>query len=73
MTTLSRSGSGALSASVEPAVLDDEDPLREVDGVENRLLVETQDGEELSFRGPGAGPEIAGLGVLNDLKAVAGA
>ena len=70
VTTLTRAASGGVSASVEPVVLEDDDPLRGVDGVENRLVVETPEGEELSFRGPGAGPEIAGLGVLNDLRAM---
>jgi homoserine dehydrogenase len=72
VTSLSRAASGGLSASVQPEVLADDDPLRGVDGVENRLLVETRDAETLSFRGPGAGPEIAGLGALNDLRAIAG-
>ncbi len=61
---------GRLRARVEPMALEADDPLTAVKGVENALHVQTGSGEELSYRGPGAGPEIAGKGILDDLRAL---
>jgi homoserine dehydrogenase len=72
VTTLDPESGGTLRARVEPVVLEDGDPLADVDGVENALAVRTRSGGELSVRGPGAGPEIAGAGILDDLRAVLG-
>jgi homoserine dehydrogenase len=73
ITTLTRAPDGAVRASVEPRILEPRDLLSGVEGVENALSVLTEAGEELEFRGPGAGLEIAGLGVLDDLRAIVGA
>ncbi len=71
VTTIAYGPGGELEASVEPTVLEPDDPLATVDGVLNAVSLET--GTEKWFRvGPGAGPEIAGKGVLDDLMAVAG-
>jgi homoserine dehydrogenase len=60
-----------LQASVEPVALDADDPLAAVDGVQNAVIAEAEGMGELRLQGPGAGPEIAGRGVLDDLIAIA--
>ncbi|MDQ3953889.1 MAG: homoserine dehydrogenase [Actinomycetota bacterium] len=42
-------------------------PLAAVTGADNALLVETADGQELFFRGPGAGGEATAVAVLGDV------
>ncbi|HEX2056855.1 MAG TPA: homoserine dehydrogenase [Actinomycetota bacterium] len=43
------------------------DPLAAVTGADNALLVETVDGQELFFRGPGAGGDATALAVIGDV------
>ena len=58
-------------ARVEPAVLPREDPLASVSGVTNAIVCRADPVGEVMITGPGAGPELAGLGVFSDLIAVA--
>jgi homoserine dehydrogenase len=70
VTTLEPSRAGGLAARVEPVVLRPEDPLAEVDGVANAVVCRADPVGEVTVIGPGAGPELAGQGVLSDLIAV---
>jgi homoserine dehydrogenase len=64
-------GGGEVTASVAPMALAPDDPLTAVDGADCALTLTAEPLGELMIRGPGAGPRIAGLGVLNDLLALA--
>jgi homoserine dehydrogenase len=64
-------GSGAVSARVEPVELAADDPLARVDGTANILTCAAEPVGEVSIIGPGAGPQLAGQGVLADLIAAA--
>jgi homoserine dehydrogenase len=68
---LSRGRDGSLGARVEPVVLRREDPLAGIDGVANAVVCRTEPVGEVMIVGPGAGPELAGQGVLSDLIAIA--
>lgn len=69
---LSTAASGArLTARVEPALVPSEDRLAEVSGVGNAVVCRAEPVGEVMVTGPGAGPELAGQGVLSDLIAVA--
>lgn len=70
VTTVERSSSG-MRASVAPEVIEEGDPFEAIEGVTNAVALETES-ESLLRVGPGAGPEIAGKGVLDDLRVVAG-
>jgi homoserine dehydrogenase len=59
-------------ARVGPAALAADDPLAAVDGVENAVFCEVEPLGRVIIRGPGAGPQLAGQGVLSDLIRVAG-
>jgi homoserine dehydrogenase len=56
--------------AVETTALDRGDPLFEVEGTTNAVRVVADPLGELSITGPGAGPELAGQGVLSDLIAL---
>ncbi len=60
-----------LEARVEPVQLPADDPLATVEGVTNAVICRAEPVGELTVIGPGAGPELAGQGVLSDLIAVA--
>jgi homoserine dehydrogenase len=60
-----------LTARVEPVLLSREDPLARVTGATNAVSCRTEPVGEVTIIGPGAGPELAGQGVLSDLIAVA--
>ena len=62
---------GALHARVEPTALALGHPLALVNGTQNMLLCRAEPLGEVAFAGPGAGPELAGQGVLADLVALA--
>lgn len=64
-------GSGDVSARVEPAVLDRDDPLAGVDGTTNAVICRARPVGEVTIMGPGAGLGLAGQGVLSDLIGVA--
>jgi homoserine dehydrogenase len=59
-----------LRARVEPLVLDETDQLARIDGVTNAVVLEAEPVGEVTITGPGAGPALAGQGVLSDLIAV---
>jgi homoserine dehydrogenase len=74
LVTLERSESGGtagVTARVEPAHLSGADPLAAVAGVMNAVVCRVEPVGEVVVSGPGAGPELAGQGVLSDLIAVA--
>ncbi len=64
-------GTGAVSARVQPEAVRPDDPLAGVDGAVNALVCRAEPVGEVTITGPGAGPELAGQGVLSDLIAVA--
>jgi homoserine dehydrogenase len=58
-------------ARVEPVFLPADDPLASISGVVNAIVCRAEPVGEVMVTGPGAGPELAGQGVLSDLIAVA--
>lgn len=60
-----------LIGRVEPVGLGLEDLLARVDGTDNAVVCEAEPLGEVMVRGPGAGVELAGQGVLSDLINVA--
>ena len=64
-------GTGAVTAGVQPEAVPAGDPLARADGVTNALVLRASPVGEITITGPGAGPHLAGQGVLADLLAVA--
>ena len=64
-------GTGTVTARVQPEVVPADDPLASVDGVANAVVCRASPVGEVTIIGPGAGPQLAGQGVLSDLIAVA--
>lgn len=64
-------GAGEVTARVQPELLGQEDPLARIDGTTNAVVCRAVPVGEVMVAGPGAGPELAGQGVLSDLIAVA--
>ena len=64
VTTVHDSG-----ACVEPLVLPVDDPLARIEGTNNAVICRVEPLGEVMVVGPGAGPELAGQGVLSDLLA----
>ena len=64
-------GLGAVTASVRPEILEAGDPLADIDGTLNCLVVRAEPLGEVRIAGPGAGPGLAGQGVLSDLIRIA--
>lgn len=62
---------GGLTARVEPTSLPSGDLLATIAGVTNAVVCEVAPVGEVTVIGPGAGPELAGQGVLSDVIAVA--
>ncbi len=58
-------------ARVEPVVLPPDDPLAGVEGTANAVVMRAEPLGSVAIVGPGAGPELAGQGVLSDLIRVA--
>jgi homoserine dehydrogenase len=56
---------------VEPQLVPLEDPLASIDGTTNAVVCRAIPVGEVTVAGPGAGPQLAGQGVLSDLIAVA--
>ena len=50
---------------------DRDDPLANVDGTTNALVVQASPIGQVAIIGPGAGPQLAGQGAFSDLIAVA--
>ena len=64
-------GQGDVSASVQPELVPDDDPLARIEGTVNAVVCRASPLGEVTIAGPGAGPELAGLGVFDDVIAVA--
>ena len=64
-------GTGEVTARVEPELVQPEDPLARIEGTTNAVVCSASPVGEVAITGPGAGPELAGQGVLSDLIAVA--
>jgi homoserine dehydrogenase len=64
-------GGGQVTARVWPAAVGPDDPLARIDGATNALVCRASPVGEVTIVGPGAGPAVAGQGVLSDLLAVA--
>jgi homoserine dehydrogenase len=64
-------GAGDVTARVEPELVRPEDPLARIEGTMNAVVCRAIPVGEVAVEGPGAGPELAGQGVLSDLIAVA--
>jgi homoserine dehydrogenase len=62
---------GGVTARVEPQLVLDGDRLANVNGSTNAVVCEASPVGEIAVIGPGAGPQLAGQGVLSDLIAVA--
>jgi len=60
-------GKGAVTARVTPEVIAPDDPLARIDGTMNCVVAQCEPLGEIRIAGPGAGPELAGQGVLSDL------
>ena len=59
------------SARVRPEMIESSDPLLGIDGTMNCVIAEAEPVGEIRIAGPGAGPQLAGQGVLSDLIRVA--
>jgi homoserine dehydrogenase len=64
-------GAGNVTARVEPELVPRDDPLANIEGTSNAVVCRARPLGEVTIIGPGAGPELAGQGVLSDLIAVA--
>jgi homoserine dehydrogenase len=64
-------GAGEVTARVEPELVPPDDPLARIEGTTNAVVCRAIPVGEVTVAGPGAGPELAGQGVLSDLIAVA--
>jgi homoserine dehydrogenase len=72
VTSIERGTDGAsLTARVRPEGLQRDDPLWGVDGRENAVVCSADPIGKVTVTGPGAGPALAGQGVLSDLIVVA--
>ncbi|MQA93699.1 MAG: hypothetical protein GEV11_03340 [Streptosporangiales bacterium] len=63
-------GAGEVTARVRPEAVPAGDPLARIDGVTNALVCQADPVGEITITGPGAGPRLAGQGVLSDILAV---
>ena len=64
-------GAGEVSARVQRELVPRDDPLANIEGTTNAVVCRASPVGEVTIIGPGAGPELAGQGVLSDLIAVA--
>ena len=64
-------GTGAVTARVQPETLPASDLLAGIDGVSNAVVCQASPIGEVTVIGPGAGPQLAGQGVLSDIIAIA--
>jgi homoserine dehydrogenase len=58
-------------ARVEPELVSRDDPLASIEGTTNGVVCRASPIGEVTIVGPGAGPHLAGQGVLGDLITVA--
>ncbi|TMR04736.1 homoserine dehydrogenase [Actinomadura soli] len=66
-------GTGTVTARVQPEVVPAGDPLAGIDGVTNAVVCQAGPVGAVTIIGPGAGPELAGQGVLSDIIAITNA
>jgi homoserine dehydrogenase len=66
-------GAGDVTARVALERVSRDDPLANVEGVSNAVVCRAGPIGEVTIIGPGAGPQLAGQGVLSDLIAIASA
>jgi homoserine dehydrogenase len=64
-------GDGDVTARVRPEPVPRDDPLAGVQGATNAVVCRASPVGEVTVIGPGAGPQLAGQGVLSDMIAVA--
>jgi homoserine dehydrogenase len=64
-------GAGEVSARVQPELVPLDDPLANVEGTTNAVVCRANPVGEVTIVGPGAGPQLAGQGVLSDVIGVA--
>ena len=64
-------GVGGVTARVQPELVGHDDPLVNVNGTANAVVFEADPVGQVTITGPGAGPRLAGQGVLSDIIAVA--
>lgn len=57
---------------MQPELVRPDDRLAGIDGVTNAVVCQAIPVGEVTIIGPGAGPQLAGQGVLSDIIAVAG-
>ena len=60
-----------MTARVRPEAVPAGDLLASIDGVNNALVCRASPVGEIAIIGPGAGPQLAGQGVLSDVIAIA--
>jgi homoserine dehydrogenase len=60
-----------VTARVRPELVPADDPLARIEGTTNAVVCRADPVGEVTVSGPGAGPQLAGQGVLSDLIAVA--
>ena len=56
-----------MRARVSPEVIEQGDALAAIDGTMNCVVAKAEPVGEIRIAGPGAGPRLAGQGVLSDL------
>jgi homoserine dehydrogenase len=73
VATLGFAGPGGtgVTARVQPELVGRDDPLVNVNGTANAVVFEADPVGRVTITGPGAGPQLAGQGVLSDIIAVA--
>ena len=64
-------GAGGVTARVQPELVGHDDPLVNINGTTNAVVFEADPVGQVTITGPGAGPQLAGQGVLSDIIAVA--
>lgn len=71
LTFAGPAGTGAVTAHVQPEALPAGDLLAGIDGATNAVVCRASPIGEVAIVGPGAGPHLAGQGVLSDILAIA--
>ena len=64
-------GEGSVTARVQPELVRHDDPLAGIDGILNGVICHASPLGQVTIVGPGAGPQLAGQGVLSDIITVA--
>ena len=63
-------GGGNIVARVQPELVGRDDPLVNIEGTTNAVVCTASPIGEVTISGPGAGPQLAGQGVLSDVIAI---